>query len=77
MAWPVACLASYLTGVTINEELMVKSFQFRNTILSTYSELIGCKNLTHETGSSLCFCSVFAPLATSLIPRLQTFCIHQ
>lgn len=61
MEWPAACLASYLTGITMDEEFIIKSFQLRNLILLTHPEFIGCKNLTHETSDSLSFFSTFSP----------------
>ena len=41
-------LASYFTRVTMDVEMIINSFGFRNLILLTYPELIGSKNLTHE-----------------------------
>lgn len=46
----VCCLfwCSYLTGVMMEGEMIMKLFQLRNLILLTLLELIGCRNLTDE-----------------------------
>ena len=41
-------LASYLTGVTVDAEMIIKFFEFRKLILLTYPELTDFKNLTLE-----------------------------
>ena len=50
-------MANYLTGVTIDIEMIIKSFGFRNLILLTYPELTGCKNIALEI---LVACLVYA-----------------